>query len=81
MRDFSDGSFTTKFAENYFTPTVLAKAATEDELVSGAVAAALFLEEKTALPRPLSAENTNWKTNRSFLDTAQKSDRTAMCTC
>ena len=64
--DFRDGSFTTKFVEKHFTPTVLAKAATEEELVSGAVAAALFLEEKTALPHPLSAENTNWKTNRSF---------------
>ena len=64
--DFRDGSFTTKFVENYFTPTVIAKAATEEELISGAIAAALFLEEKTALPKPLSAENTNWKTNRSF---------------
>jgi acetyl/propionyl-CoA carboxylase alpha subunit len=64
--DFRDGSFTTKFVENYFTPTVIAKAATEEELISGAIAAALFLEEKTALPQPLSAENTNWKTNRSF---------------
>lgn len=64
--DFRDGSFTTKFVEKYFTPTVLAKAATEDELISGAIAASMFLEEKTTLPPPLSAENSNWKTNRSF---------------
>ena len=64
--DFRDGSFTTKFVENHFTPTVLAKAATEGELAAGAIAAALFLEEKTALPQPLSSEISNWKTNRSF---------------
>ena len=64
--DFRDGSFTTKFVENYFTPTVLAQAATEEELLAGAIAASGFLAEKTALPQPLSSENTNWKTNRSF---------------
>lgn len=64
--DFRDGSFTTKFVENYFSPTLLAKAATENELISGAIAAALFLNEKTAMEKPLSAGNTNWKTNRSF---------------
>lgn len=64
--EFRNGSFTTKFVENNFLPSVLSKTASEDELLAGAIVAALFLEEKTALPQPLSAENSNWKTNRSF---------------
>lgn len=64
--EFRNGSFTTKFVENNFSPSVLSKTASNDELLAGAIVAALFLEEKTALPQPLSAENSNWKTNRSF---------------
>ena len=59
--DFRDGSFTTKFVENYFTPTVIAKAATEEELISGAIAAALFGRKngtaKTIVCRKLQLEN------------------------
>ena len=64
--DFRDGSFTTKFVEKYFSPDLLAKAATEDELLAGAIAAAFITEEKTTIPKPLQQAQSDWKKNRSF---------------
>lgn len=64
--DFRDGSFTTKFVEKNFSPNLLAKQATEDELLAGALVSALFMDEKNTIPKPLPAKPSNWKTNRSF---------------
>ncbi len=64
--DFRDGSFTTKFVEAHFTPDLLAKTATTDELLAGALAAASIAEEKTAIAKPLASSQSNWKRNRSF---------------
>lgn len=64
--DFRDGSFTTKFVEKNFSPNLLAKQATEDELLAGALVSALFMDEKNTIPKPLPPKPSNWKTNRSF---------------
>jgi len=64
--DFRDGSFTTKFVEKNFSPNLLAKQATEEELLAGALVSAFFMDEKNSIPKPLPAKPSNWKTNRSF---------------
>jgi acetyl-CoA carboxylase biotin carboxylase subunit len=64
--DFRDGSFTTKFVETHFSPDLLAKTATPDELLAGALVAASIAEEKTAIRKPLTSSQGNWKRNRSF---------------
>jgi len=64
--DFRDGSFTTKFVEKNFSPNLLAKQATDEELLAGALVSAFFMDEKNTIPKPLPAKPSNWKTNRSF---------------
>lgn len=64
--DFRDGSFTTKFVEKNFSPNLLAKQATDEELLAGALVSAFFMDEKNTIPKPLPAMPSNWKTNRSF---------------
>lgn len=64
--DFRDGSFTTKFVEKNFGPNLLAKQATDEELLAGALVSAFFMDEKNTIPKPLPAKPSNWKTNRSF---------------